>query len=83
MEALRCGFAIVAPASRGLGFAFAQQLLAHTSLPIVATARTNCDQVRCRLLESVKAEHFNAERRLRVFKVDVTGTSFLAMLSTL
>ncbi|KAL3445721.1 hypothetical protein BJX65DRAFT_280715 [Aspergillus insuetus] len=82
MKALRCGFAIVAPASRGLGFAFAQQLLAHTSLPIVATARTNCDQVRYRLLESVKAEHSNAERRLKIFKVDVTDESTISEMTS-
>ncbi|KAJ5151944.1 hypothetical protein N7492_010239 [Penicillium capsulatum] len=67
------GFALVTPASRGLGFAFAQQLLAQTRLPVVATARKNCDEVRERLLSS-KGIPSNAESRLCMAKVDVTGT---------
>ncbi|KAJ0418034.1 hypothetical protein BJY00DRAFT_193318 [Aspergillus carlsbadensis] len=82
MEALRCGYAIVAPASIGLGFAFATQLLAHTRLPIITTARTNCGQVRSRLLESVKAEYSYAERRLRVFKVDITDESTISGMTS-
>lgn len=66
------GFALVSPASRGLGFAFAQQLLAQTPVPVIATARKNCDEVRERLL-SRKSLPPNAERRLRILKVDVTG----------
>lgn len=72
MSALRSGFAIVTPASRGLGFALAQQLLAHTSLPVIATARKDCEEVRDRLLE-IKNEAPAAEKRLNVLKVDVTG----------
>lgn len=68
------GFALVTPASRGLGFAFAQQLLAQTHLPVVATARKNCDEVRERLLSS-KELPSDAEQRLRLQKVDVTGIS--------
>lgn len=66
------GFALVTPASRGLGFAFAQQLLAQTQLPVVATARKNCAEVRDQLLSS-KGLPPDAEDRLRVLKVDVTG----------
>ncbi|KAL4865947.1 hypothetical protein BDV12DRAFT_210773 [Aspergillus spectabilis] len=68
---LRSGFAVVTPASRGLGFAFAQQLLAHTNLPVIATARKDCGQLRNRLLREVNNEAPDAERRLSVFKVDV------------
>lgn len=68
------GFALVTPASRGLGFAFAQQLLAQTQLPVVATARKNCNETRERLLSS-KGIPLNAESRLRMIEVDVTGTS--------
>lgn len=73
MLSAKHGFALVTPASRGLGFAFAQQLLARTQLPVVATARKNCDEVRDQLLSS-KGLPQNAEYRLRVLKVDVTGT---------
>ena len=68
------GFAIVTPASRGLGFAFARQLLAQTNLPVIATARRDCDKVRSDLINSVPASQ-SADERLQVFKVDVTGKS--------
>lgn len=73
MASFKSGLAIVTPASRGLGYAFAQQLLAHTNLPVVATARTDCDGVRNRLLEDLGHDASTAEKRLSVFKVDVTG----------
>ena len=66
------GFCLVTPASRGLGFAFARHLLAHSDLPVVATARRDCDQVQDQLLQGVKNKD---KERLRVFQVDVTGIS--------
>lgn len=66
------GFAIVTPASRGLGFAFARQLLAKTNLPVIATARRDCDKVRSELINDVPASQ-KADERLHVFKADVTG----------
>lgn len=73
MAAATHGFALVTPASRGLGFAFAQQLLAQTQLPVVATARKNCNETRERLLSS-RGIPPDAESRLRLIEVDVTGT---------
>ena len=67
------GFALVTPASRGLGFAFAQQLLTRTELPVIATARKDCKGIRERLLSS-EGVHKDSAKRLRVLKVDVTGT---------
>ena len=67
------GFALVTPASRGLGFAFAQQLLTRTELPVIATARKNCDELEERLLSS-NGMPKDAEQRLRILQVDVTGT---------
>lgn len=66
------GFALVTPASRGLGFAFAQQLLTRTELPVIATARKNCDELQQRLISS-KGMPKDAEERLRILQVDVTG----------
>lgn len=66
------GFALVAPASRGLGFAFAQQLLTRTELPVIATARKNCHELQERLLSS-KGMPKDAKQRLRIIQVDVTG----------
>lgn len=81
------GFALVTPASRGLGFAFTHRLLTRTELPVIATARKNCDELQERLLSS-KGIPKDAEQRLRILQVDVTGkksnsipgdTSFSAM----
>lgn len=72
MASPRSGFAIVTPASRGIGFALARYLLQHTDLPIIATARRNSDNLRHRLLCGM--ENSAAEQRLSVFDVDVTGS---------
>ncbi|CAI7627561.1 unnamed protein product [Penicillium bialowiezense] len=74
------GFALVTPASRGLGFAFAQQLLARTELPVIATARENCRELQERLLSS-DAVPRNSEKRLRVLKVDVTDESTISAMA--
>ncbi|KAJ5691355.1 hypothetical protein N7488_012090 [Penicillium malachiteum] len=83
MASAKHGFALVTPASRGLGFAFAQQLLAKTQLPVVATARKNCADVREKLLSSEGLPQ-NAEQRLRVLEVDVTDeTTISSMVDTI
>ncbi|CAI7609883.1 unnamed protein product [Penicillium glandicola] len=74
------GFAIVTPASRGLGFAFAQQLLTRTELPVITTARKNCDELQERLLSS-KGIPKDAEKRLRIFQVDVTDESTISAMT--
>lgn len=66
------GFALVTPASRGIGLALAQQLLTKTQLPVVATARKDCDEVRHRILSGGNVPS-SAEQRLRIFKLDVKG----------
>lgn len=72
MAAARAGFALITPASRGIGFALAQQLLVHTDLPVCATARKDCEKVHEKLMESVKSQRVAADR-LTVLKTDVTG----------
>ncbi|KAL4808479.1 hypothetical protein BDV18DRAFT_100427 [Aspergillus unguis] len=79
---LKSGFAVVTPASRGLGYAFAQQLLAHTNLPVIATARTDCDGVRNRLLDGLGHGLSTAEKRLNVLKVDVTDESTVSEMAS-
>ncbi|KAJ5762053.1 uncharacterized protein N7511_005435 [Penicillium nucicola] len=77
------GFALVTPASRGLGFAFAHQLLARTQLPVIATARKNCNEIRERLLSSNGIPK-DSEKRLRMLEVDVTDEStIIAMADTI
>ena len=60
---------LVTPASQGLGFHLAIHLLKNTRLPVVATARSDIDDVRGRLIDGTGAE----KDRLEVLKVDVTG----------
>ncbi|CAG7926796.1 unnamed protein product [Penicillium olsonii] len=74
------GFALVTPASRGLGFAFAQQLLTRTELPVIATARKDCKGIRERLLSSEGVPKDSA-KRLRVLKVDVTDESTISAMA--
>ncbi|KAJ5098999.1 hypothetical protein N7532_006000 [Penicillium argentinense] len=74
------GFALVTPASRGIGLASAQQLLTQTQLPVVATARRNCDEVRDRIL-SCKTLSSDAEKRLRMFEVDVKHESTISSMT--
>ncbi|KAJ5113665.1 hypothetical protein N7456_002199 [Penicillium angulare] len=74
------GFALVTPASRGLGFAFAQQLLAKTKLPVVATARKNCAEIRDQLLSSEGLPK-DAEQRLRLLEVDVTDEATISSMA--
>jgi NAD(P)-dependent dehydrogenase (short-subunit alcohol dehydrogenase family) len=66
------GFALVTPASRGIGFALARQLLAHTELPVCVTARKDCYHLHDKLIDSVGSQK-DAGKRLSVFEVDVTG----------
>lgn len=72
MAAAAHGFALVTPASRGIGFALAQQILTQTTLPVVATARKNHDELREKLLTS-EGVPSNAEKRLHLLDVDVNG----------
>lgn len=72
MASARAGFALVTPASRGIGFALARQLLVHTDLPVCATARRDCNTVHDKLVESVSSKR-NAAKRLTVLEADVTS----------
>ncbi|CAG8085622.1 unnamed protein product [Penicillium salamii] len=76
----KAGFALVTPASRGLGFAFAQQLLTRTSLPVIATARKDCEGIKERLLSSEGIPK-DSEKRLRVLEVDVTDESTISAMA--
>ncbi|OKL64629.1 hypothetical protein UA08_00943 [Talaromyces atroroseus] len=75
------GFALITPASRGIGFALARQLLVHTELPVCITARKNCEQLHDKLLNSLQAQN-NAGKRLTVFQVDVTDESSISALAS-
>lgn len=72
MVSASAGFALITPASRGIGFALVRQLLVHTDLPVCATARKDCDTVHNKLVESVDSQRDAAER-LTVLEADVMG----------
>ena len=62
-------WALVSPASRGIGLELARRLLQITDLPIVATARNDVQGARSCILEGIDVDH----GRLEVLRVDVTG----------
>lgn len=68
----------VTPSSRGIGHALTRHLLRTTTLPILATTRSNPSAVKDSLLNNLKAEQQSssaaaaAERRLHVVPLDVT-----------
>lgn len=63
-------WALVAPASRGIGMEFARRLLQTTKVPVVATARKDLDQTRENVLKGLNDV---SEDRLKVVRVDVIG----------
>ena len=63
-------WALVSPASRGIGLELARRLLQTTKVPIVATARKDLDQTRENVLRGLDDVD---ENRLQVLKVDVLG----------
>ncbi|KAF2116916.1 hypothetical protein BDV96DRAFT_612036 [Lophiotrema nucula] len=60
-------WALVSPASRGIGFALARRILETTNVPVVATARKDPEKLRDKLRNGLDI----SEERLRVLKVDV------------
>lgn len=64
----------VTPSSRGIGHALTRHLLRTTSLPVLATTRSNPSAVKDSLLNSLPATTgADAERRLHVLPLDVTN----------
>ncbi|MCJ1255066.1 hypothetical protein MMC24_002882 [Lignoscripta atroalba] len=59
------------PASRGVGLQLTRRLLATTKLPIVATARTDPEGTKDRILDGLDVD----KQRLEVLKLDVTDES--------
>ena len=65
-------WALISPASRGIGLEFARRLLQTTNVPIVATARKDLDQTKENALNGLKDVK---EDRFKVLKVDFLGWS--------
>jgi hypothetical protein len=66
-------WALVSPASRGIGLHLARHLLQNTKLPIVTTARKDLDNAKEQILDGL--QHVD-ESRLNVLKLDVLGMHF-------
>ena len=66
-------WALVSPASRGIGLELTRRLLQTTSVPIVATARKDLDQTRENVLSGLRDVK---EDRLHVVKLDVLGETW-------
>lgn len=64
-------WALVTPASRGIGLELARRLLQTSNVPVIATARKDLDQTKENVLSGLKNVK---EDRLHVLKVDVLGT---------
>ncbi|KAF2722173.1 NAD(P)-binding protein [Polychaeton citri CBS 116435] len=65
-------WALVTPASRGIGLELARRLLTTTNVPVVATARKDSDETTENILSGLKDVE---EKRLKVLKVDVLDES--------
>jgi NAD(P)-dependent dehydrogenase (short-subunit alcohol dehydrogenase family) len=69
-------WALVSPASRGIGLELARRLLQTTKVPIVATARKDLDQTRENILRGLDGV---SEDRLHILKIDVLGRCFVVL----
>lgn len=62
---------LTSPASKGVGLQLARRLLTSTKLPIVATARSDVEGTKDRILDGLDVD----KERLQILKIDVTGTT--------
>ncbi|KAK7740754.1 hypothetical protein SLS53_005222 [Cytospora paraplurivora] len=65
---------LVCPSSRGIGHALTRHLLRNTTVPILATARSDPSATKDLLLDDIKHDR-EARGRLSVLRVDVTDES--------
>ncbi|KUI57601.1 hypothetical protein VP1G_04931 [Cytospora mali] len=71
---------LVCPSSRGIGHALARHLLRNTTVPILATARSNPKAVKDLLLDDIKHDK-EARARLTVLPLDVTDEATIESAS--
>jgi NAD(P)-dependent dehydrogenase (short-subunit alcohol dehydrogenase family) len=63
-------WALITPASRGIGFALTRRVLQTTNIPVVATARKDLDQTKEELLDGLDDVDSS---RLTILNLDVLG----------
>ncbi|KAF2259057.1 short-chain dehydrogenase/reductase-like protein [Lojkania enalia] len=71
-------WSLISPASRGIGFALARQVLRSTKVPVVATARKDLPKTRDELLKGLDVDG----DRLTMLEVDVLDESSIADAAT-
>jgi NAD(P)-dependent dehydrogenase (short-subunit alcohol dehydrogenase family) len=69
-------WALVTPASRGIGLELAKRILQTTSIPVIATARKDVDQTKQNVLSGLKEVN---EDRLSVVKLDFLGNMIMTI----
>lgn len=62
-------WALVSPASRGIGLSLGRHVLQTTKVPVVATARNDLDKTKAKLLEDLDV----SGDRVTMLQVDVLG----------
>lgn len=63
-------WALITPASKGIGLALSRRILQTTKVPIIATARKDLDQTKEQILQDLSDVD---ESRVTVLPLDVTG----------
>lgn len=71
-------WALITPASKGIGLALSRRILQTTKVPIIATARRDLDQTKEHILQDLKDVD---ESRVNVLSLDVTGTDLSHLCS--
>ncbi|MCJ1434229.1 hypothetical protein MMC27_003596 [Xylographa pallens] len=69
---------LTSPASRGIGFHLTRHLLRTTPLPIIATARTDLEGARVRILDGLDVD----PTRLEVLQLDVTDENSISLAAS-
>ncbi|KAI9817501.1 MAG: hypothetical protein M1827_001111 [Pycnora praestabilis] len=76
-------FILTCPSSRGIGLELTRRLLRTTTLPVIATARTDLEGLREKILGGLDEEGFRERgERLEVRRVDVTDESTISELAS-
>ncbi|KAK3393057.1 hypothetical protein B0H63DRAFT_8237 [Podospora didyma] len=69
---------LLCPSSRGIGFSLARHLLRTTTVPMLATSRSDPQAVKQRLLDGLVTPSDDPSGRLEVVRVDVTREDTIA-----
>jgi len=71
-------WALVTPASQGIGYQLARRILSTTTIPLVVTARKDIEQTKEQILDGLKDIQ---EDRLKTIHLDFLGRRYKARCS--